>query len=97
MTDHSNASNNYERTFGILIVSLVASIVLAEFVSAAWGIAVIFVIAFYKAYLVVSRFMHLSVEPRGLKVAIGITCLALLVLFAGFYPDIVIMFGGGSP
>ncbi len=92
MSDSPTAIN-YNLTFGILIGALVLSLVLAEFFAGPIVVTVIFVIAVYKAYLVLTRFMHMAIEPVYIRIgAVALTVL-LLLIFIGFYPDLVLQFG----
>ena len=85
---------NYDAVFGVLIAALIVSLVLADISSSPLVIGVIFMIAAAKAYLVITQFMHLSVEPAMVKVGMGVLLFLLLLIFVGFYPDIVMVFGG---
>ena len=94
MSGSSNPPVNYGLTFGILVAALVASLVLSEMFTGPVMVTVIFVIAAYKAYLVLTRFMHLSNEPRYMRLGAPALILLLVLIFVGFYPDIVMTFGG---
>ncbi len=93
MSENNHPKNNYKSTFVILIVALVVSLILAEFIGGSGAITAIFVIAAYKAYLVLTRFMHLSIEPTFVKIGMAVMLLLLALIFVGFYPDVVLVFG----
>ena len=98
MSDSPHPPINYNLTFGLLVGALVVSLVLNEVFSGPVTVAAIFVIAAYKAYLVLTRFMHLSIEPAYIRMGAPALVLFLLLIFVGFYPDIVMTFGGqGAP
>jgi caa(3)-type oxidase subunit IV len=97
---HSDA--HYIKIWGILLVLLVISIAGPEVAGnfdpsvGTWIVLITaFGIAFYKAYLVITHFMHLTVE----KPIVGymlITCLVFMVLFfAGVSPDVMKHTGAG--
>ncbi len=94
MTESNHPQVNYKLTFVLLIVALVVSLILGVYVGGQGAITAIFVIAAYKAYLVLTRFMHLSFEPTFVKIGMGVMLVLLGLLFVGFYPDIVLIFGG---
>lgn len=94
MSSSSHSPANYGLTFGILVGALVVSLVLSEVFSGPIMVTTIFVIATYKAYLVLTRFMHLSNEPRYMRLGAPALVLLLLIIFVGFYPDVVMVFGG---
>jgi caa(3)-type oxidase subunit IV len=96
MSDNSDTHINYTRTFVVLLVALVVSLILSETISGPLMVTTIFVIAAFKAYLVLTRFMHLSIEPVYIRLGAPCLVLLLLVLFVGLYPDIVLTFGGES-
>ena len=87
------SDTNYDRTFGLLMAALVLSLVIAELFTGPIMVTSIFVIAVYKAYLVLTRFMHLSVEPAYIRIGAPALLLLLLLIFVGFYPDVVMVFG----
>jgi hypothetical protein len=94
MSDSTRPPINYNLTFGLLLAALVLSLVLSELFSGPIMMTAIFVIAAYKAYLVLTRFMHLSIEPTYIRIGAPALLLLLLLIFVGFYPDIVMTFGG---
>ncbi|MDP6944342.1 MAG: cytochrome C oxidase subunit IV family protein [Myxococcota bacterium] len=98
MSDSTHPPINYNLTFGLLVGALVLSLVVAELFTGPIMVTSIFVIAVYKAYLVLTRFMHLSIEPAYIRMGAPALVLFLLLIFVGFYPDIVMTFGGqGAP
>jgi hypothetical protein len=98
MSDSPHPPINYNLTFGLLIGALVASLALNEIFAGPVMVTAIFVIAAGKAYLVLTRFMHLSIEPSYIRIGAPALVLLLSLIFLGFYPDIVMTFGGqGAP
>lgn len=71
-----------------LLVALFVSLGLGVFVSSKAAITAIFVIAAAKAWLVVSEFMHLRMEPRFLKLVMAGATAAVLCFLVGVYPDV---------
>ncbi len=92
--ENNHPTTNYNLIFGILIAALVVSLVLAVISSGPLVIGLIFAIAAVKAYLVLTKFMHLSLEPLWVKIGMGVLVFLLLLVFIGFYPDVVMVFGG---
>jgi caa(3)-type oxidase subunit IV len=88
------SSENHDRSYiaawGVLLVAMIVSLVLAEVSGATWAVATIFVIAAAKAWLVVSRFMHLSHEPRFLKLVMAGASTAVACFFVGVYGDVAL-------
>ncbi len=80
---------NYVGIWIILSVAFGLSLVATAISASKVAVVFVFVIAVMKAFLVLSRFMHLSTEPRVIKVLVASSLLALLVLYLGLMPDIV--------
>jgi len=78
----------------VLSVAFGLSLVATAISTNIWSIAFVFLIAFMKAWLVISRFMHVTLEQRSIKVLLVGCVMALLVLYVGLIPDIVYVFGG---
>lgn len=99
--DHTNDSNASRRGQPSAVAIYVALVALL-FVSIGAGAlgarqlatAFIFLIAFVKAGLVVSYYMHLRLEPRWIAILFASAVLCVAVLFAGLYPDMVHVYGG---
>ncbi len=85
-----NHDKSYIAIWGVLLVAMIVSLVLAEVSGAAWAIAVIFVIAAGKAWLVVSRFMHLSQEPRWIKLVMAGAAAAVACFLVGVWGDVAL-------
>ena len=85
---------NYVAIWGVLMVALAVSLLLAYLEHAALAAALIYAIAIVKAGLVAAFYMHLKFEPRFviLSVVAGVVC--LFILFAGLLLDIVHVYGG---
>ncbi len=87
----SNSSGSISQ-FGvylILVFSFGVSLILGEFGGSVTAVTAIFAIAAFKAFLVVSRFMHLSSEPAFLRIGVMTLLGILCCLFVGLVPDIV--------
>ena len=94
MSEEAHSTRTYQVVFGVLLVALAISLVLAHFWGGPLMITAIFVIAGVKALFVANYFMHLGDEPHWLKLVVLSMLVALLILFIGFYIDIVTPFGG---
>jgi caa(3)-type oxidase subunit IV len=79
----------YVKTWAILVVLLVVSIIGPE-IGIFWVTMVTaFGIACVKAYLVAARFMHLNVEKRLASVIVLMALVLLALFFAGVAPDVM--------
>ncbi len=85
-----NHDKSYIAIWGVLLVTMIVSLVLAEVSGAAWAIAVIFLIAAVKAWLVVSRFMHLSHEPRWIKLVMAGAVAVVACFLVGVWGDVAL-------
>jgi caa(3)-type oxidase subunit IV len=80
---------NYVKTWAILVLLLVISVlgslshVREVLLIAAFGIA------FVKAYLVAKNFMHVNVEKRWVPYLLVVCLLFIFILFAGVAPDVM--------
>ncbi|RMH38819.1 MAG: hypothetical protein D6689_18520 [Deltaproteobacteria bacterium] len=83
----------YTRVFLGLAVAMIVSVVIAAVSKSGPAIAAIFVIAAFKAYLVLNYFIHLGREPRYIKYVVIATLAALVILYGTLIPDIVHQFG----
>jgi caa(3)-type oxidase subunit IV len=89
MTEQTHTSKlSYEVVFGALLAALAISLVMGMGAPSGAMVIGIFVIATGKAYLVATRFMHVSVEPRFIKVLVFGALAVLLALYVGLVPDI---------
>ncbi len=80
---------NYVKIWGILCVLLVISVVGPMFEIRVLTMVTAFGIAFVKAYLVATRFMHLNVEKKIVPYMLG-AMLALMALMVGaMSPDVM--------
>ncbi len=96
MSTDTEHSVSYQTIFYVLMAALFVSLAIGHLADGnVWANGVIFVIAFAKAYLVASYFMHLSVEPRFIKVLVVALMTVLAIFFVGLVPDVVWVFGGG--
>ena len=90
MSDHEEHGDSfYIKTWAILLVLLVISVLGPEIgikwvtLFTAFGIAVI------KAYLVAVRFMHLNMTPRFVIYFVSTSLVFMLLFFAGTAPDVM--------
>jgi caa(3)-type oxidase subunit IV len=90
MTTESHVHHpNYVKTWAILVLLLVISVlgslshVREVVLIAAFGIA------FVKAYLVAKNFMHVNVEKRWVPYLLVVCLLFIFILFAGVSPDVM--------
>ena len=88
MNETGSQKTNPVVIFGILVAAFVISLILGSVSSHPGMIAVIFAIAAFKAYLVLTYFIQLGVEPRYIKVLVGSIAVLLFVLYVGLVPDI---------
>jgi len=80
---------NYVKIWAILVVLLVVSVV-GPFFGVKWiTLITAFGVAVVKARLVVQNFMHLRIEKRIIKWALGTTLVLMLLFFAGTAPDVM--------
>jgi len=84
---HSDAF--YVRTWGLLLVLLIVSIIGPEFGIRVVTLITAFGIAIVKAYIVGKHFMHLGIEKKWVT-CILLTMLAfMIVMFGGIAPDVL--------
>jgi len=90
MSEHAEHGDSYYiKTWAILLVLLVISVLGPELgikwvtLFTAFGIAVI------KAYLVAVRFMHLNATPRFVIYFVSTSLVFMLLFFAGTAPDVM--------
>ena len=93
MSEAQHRPVNSVAIWGVLVAALALSLVLGVLAPSPLTIAIIFVIAAVKAYLVLAYFVHLSVEPRFIKVIVASILLLLVVLYIGLVPDILVVYG----
>lgn len=82
---------NYFLVFIALIVLFAVSLALGYLPNHTLAIALIFVLAVAKTYLVAGFFMHLKYEPWFLVALPVLAVLLGIILFAFVYPDITIV------
>lgn len=85
--EHSHP--NYVGIWGILVTALLVSVLMGYMNLPVLTGVLIFSVAIFKAYLVISYYMHLKWEPFFVVVIVvaGLAC--LYFLFFGLVPDIV--------
>lgn len=85
----AHGANFYVKIWGILCGLLVVS-VLGPMLNIFWlTMVTAFGIAFVKAWLVATRFMHLDVEKRFVPYLFGTMLMFMAVMVAGTSPDIL--------
>lgn len=80
---------NYFFIFLTLIGMMVLTIVLGFFEHNPIAVVVIWLIAIFKAYLVMFKFMHLSWEPKMVFGWIVLAATSLVIFMAGTYVDVL--------
>jgi len=81
-------AKHYIAIWAWLCLALVVSLGLGTLRAGPNVVFAIFAVAVVKAFLVVSHFMHLNVEPRTYKVLMSSTVGVLACLFIGSFPDV---------
>jgi mono/diheme cytochrome c family protein/cytochrome c oxidase subunit IV len=90
MASGSSSVRRYVFIWFALLTALIVSLVLGAASTGPAVIALIFVIAALKAYLVVAYYMHLAIEPLYLKATMISATLAVICFFIGVYPDVAL-------
>lgn len=86
---HAAHHTNYVKIWAILIVLLIASIVGPMIGIQIVTLLTAFGIAFVKAYLVATRFMHLDVERPVVWYSLGAALAVMVLFFAAVSPDVL--------
>ncbi len=100
MTAQSDSNAHGAGSFTVYLVllgALIASLVLDAVSSGPLTVTLIFVIATVKAWLVLTRFVGLSLDPKAVKLLVVTVIALLLILFGALVPDIVWVFGRVGP
>ena len=86
---HEHHETNYVKIWAILVALLVVSVMGPFF--EIWWVTLItaFGIACVKAYLVVTRFMHINQEPPFVSYLVVTALVFMLLFFAGTAPDVM--------
>lgn len=85
---HDNHDAAYIRTWAVLLAALLISLGIGLVTESPIAVALIFAIAAVKAWLVLSRFMHMNREPRFLQMVTVGAVAAIACFFVGVYPDV---------
>ena len=86
---HEDHSAYYIKIWAILVALLVVSVA-GPFIGIFWiTMVTAFGIACVKAYLVATRFMHLTDEPRFVTYIVVTALVFMLLFFAGTSPDVM--------
>ena len=90
MSEHEqHGTSYYVKTWALLLVLLIVSVIGPEFGIKAVTLFTAFGIAIVKAYLVAVRFMHINLTPRFVIYAVTTTLVFMLLFFAGTAPDVM--------
>jgi caa(3)-type oxidase subunit IV len=85
--EHSDS--DYIKTWAILVVLLVVSVVGPMFEIQVVTLITAFGIAVVKAYLVVKNFMHLNLEPKFVSYFVVTALVFMFLFYAGTAPDVM--------
>lgn len=85
---HDNHDATYIRIWAVLLAALFISLGIGLYTTSNVAIGLIFAIAAVKAWLVVSRFMHMNREPRFLQLVLVGAVAAVACFFIGVFPDV---------
>lgn len=96
-TAHHSRGTGFYVAIWVALVLLLAASVGFQLPSVAASALLVFLIAAVKAYLVLTEFMHLKIEPKFIGVILLGGLASCVVLFIGLYSDIVEPFGGMKP
>ena len=91
-TDSKARTKKYLLVWLVLLIAMVVSLALEPLMKATHPelmVAVIFVIAIFKAYLVITEFMHFHHEPTYMQISMASAFAVLIIAFGGLYPDVV--------
>lgn len=91
MSEHAeeHGTSHYVKVWAILLVLLAVSIIGPEFGIQWVTLVTAFGIAVVKAYMVVTRFMHINLTPRFVIYTVTTTLVFMLLFFAGTAPDVM--------
>lgn len=81
----------------VLIGALLLSLALGAASTGPLAITIIFLIAIFKAWLVVTRFIGLAVDPHYIRIMVLAVLMVVAILYVALVPDIVWVFGGRGP
>jgi caa(3)-type oxidase subunit IV len=86
---HEHHETNYVKIWAILVALLVVSVA-GPFIGV-WWITMItaFGIACVKAYIVITRFMHINLEPPFVSYLVVTALVFMLLFFAATAPDVM--------
>ncbi len=84
---------NYIKIWAILFVLLLLGMGAGMVGNPTLATILVFSVAFIKAGIVVSNYMHLKFEPKFLKIFAAVGALCILILLIGLIPDIVYVYG----
>lgn len=96
-TTHHAPGIGFYVAIWVALVLLLAASVGFHLPSPVAAALLVYLIAAVKAYLVLTYYMHLKLEPRFVGIILLGGLAACVVLFVGLYSDIVEPFGGIKP
>ncbi len=93
-TPGSHPHPNYSRVWAVLVALLVVGVAVGYVGHAVLATALVFSVAFLKAFLVAANYMHLRFEPWFVRFIVlgGLVC--VLIVLVSLIPDIVYVYGG---
>lgn len=87
--NEEHGTSHYVKVWAILLVLLVISVIGPEFGIQWLTLVTAFGIAIVKAYMVVTKFMHINATPRFVIYTVTTTLVFMLLFFAGTAPDVM--------
>ncbi len=87
--NEQHGTSYYVKIWAILLVLLVISVVGPELGIKSVTLFTAFGIAIIKAYMVVTKFMHIDATPRFVTYLVTTTLVFMLLFFAGVAPDVM--------
>ena len=87
--NHGHSTKYYVKIWAWLLVLLIISILGPELEIKLITLVTAFGIAVVKAYMVCAYFMHLNIEKKLVTYMLVSMLMFMLVLFAGFAPDVL--------
>ena len=91
---HGPSTGSYVAVWMVLIASLGLLLLLHTLPAGALTVTATFAIAACNAYLMLTQFMHMSLEPRYVRWLMIGAFLAVVILLVALIPDIVVVYGG---
>lgn len=86
---HEEHHTNYVGVWAVLVVLLIVSVVGPELGHPTITLITAFGIAVVKAYLVLTKFMHVNLEPKLVTYFVAASLAFMFLFFAGVGPDVL--------